>query len=243
MNNLEHRTLINEKLGDINGDGLIDRIRIYGDKSLASDLIHNIIIEVEGVPEDWLKIDMITELNGYNPTLFLGDFTKDQRYDILFQLDKMFNSMKASDQGEYGVFIITFKNNNINTIFASDRYNSEYLFVVEYVDLFKVRILSKRLNKMFFLDISDKGFDYLYKYYYADGKLIKPIHGLILKAEAFIPVVSNKKENFYDLLAVHRIVGMNEIDTLGYIQNLLSWDGEDFISIQMMAITTGLKLP
>lgn len=242
MNNYEHRALITEKQGDINGDSLLDKVSIYGDKLSNSDFIHSIIIEVEFSTNDSFKIDMITEQNGYNPTLFLGDFTKNQRNDILFQMDMMFNSMNPSGQGEYGVSILAFKDDTINTIFASDRYNSEYLFAVEYNDLFNIRIFNEPINKVFILDISNKGSEYLSRIYYNNGYLIKPMHGTVLKAEAFIPVITNKKEAFYDLIAVHKIVGINEGDTLGYLQNLLSWDGERFISICMMAITTGLNL-
>src|SRR5690606_23557306 len=128
---------------------------------LGSDYINNILIEFEGGPEGWFKVDMITELNGYNPTLFLGDFTKDRINDILFQMDKMFNSMDSMDKGEYGVSINTIKDNDIETIFSSDRYNAGYLFLVEYNDLFKIRIMNVKENKLFFLDISDKSYDYL----------------------------------------------------------------------------------
>lgn len=65
--------------------------------------------------------------------------------------------------------------------------------------------------------------------------LIKPVQGKVLKAEAFIPVISNETENSYDIVAVHRIIGRMGSDTLGFIVNLLSWDGERFISIRMLA--------
>jgi hypothetical protein len=239
---MEYRVLLDEKIGDLNGDGILDRVSVYGNRLSGSDFIHSIIIEVEGGPTGWYKADMITELNGYHPTLFLGDFTKDHSNDILFQMDMMFNSMDSNDKGEYGVSIIRMKEGNIETIFTSDRYNTEYSFLVEYNDLFKISILSVKVNKLFFLDISDKDYDYLSQFYHENGELIKPVHGKVLKAEAFIPVINNEKEYSYDLLAIHRIVGGTGSDTLGYINNLLSWDGERFISLQMMASTPGMEL-
>jgi hypothetical protein len=239
---MEYRVLMDERIGDVNGDGISDRVSVYGDKLMASDFIHNIIIEVESDLSGLFKVDMITELNGYNPTLFLGDFTKDQVNDILFRMDRMFNSMDSKDKGEYGVAINTIKDNQMETIFASDRYNSEYPFIVEYKDLFKVSIMNVKVNKLFFLDISDKGYDYLSQFYHKNGERIKPVQGKVLNAEAFIPVISNEKEYYYDLLAVHPIVGGTGSDILGYIENLLSWDGERFISIRMMASTPGIDL-
>lgn len=82
----------------------------------------------------------------------------------------------------------------------------------------------------------------LSQYYNEFSELIKPVQGYVLKAEVFIPVVSSEKDNFYDLLAVHRIVGGSDSDTLGCIQNLLSWNGEEFDAISMLAATPGTDL-
>jgi hypothetical protein len=239
---MEHRVLIDEKMGDINGDGVMDRASIYGDKTTGSDFIHSIIIEIEGGQPEWFKVDMITELNGYNPTLFLGDFTKDHADDILFRMDMMFNSMNPKDKGQFGIEIDTVIDNHLDTIFVSDMYNMEYRFLVEYKDFYKISILNVKENKLFFLDISYKGNDYLSHYYKENGELIKPVQGEVLKAEDFIPIISSEKEKYYDLLAIHRIIGSSDSDTLGYIDNLLSWNGERFVTIRMMASTLGTDL-
>lgn len=238
---MEYHVLIDEKIGDVNGDGIMDRVSVYGDKLPKDAFVNSIIIKIEG-DQSTFNVDMITELNGYNPTLFLGDFTKDQVDDILFRMDKMFNSMDSKDKGEYGISIETVKNNQLETIFVSDRYNAEYPFLVEYKDLYKVSIMNVKENKLFFLDISDKGSNYLSQYYDVNGELKKPAQGNVFKAEAFIPVISNEKEYSYDLLAVHRIVGGTGSDILGYVENLLSWDGERFVSIRMVVSTLGTNL-
>jgi hypothetical protein len=98
------------------------------------------------------------------------------------------------------------------------------------------------LNKLFLLDISNKGNDYLTQYYYDNGKLIKPVPCAVLPLCAVIPVVSSENDNFFDLLAIHRIVGASDSDTLGYIENLMSWNGEQFVTVRMIASTTGTDL-
>ncbi len=185
---IEYRVLIDEKYGDVNGDGIPDRVSVYGDKIPGSDLIHNIIIKIDtgGSSSDY---DTITEINGYNPSIFLGDFTKDQADDILFRADLMFNSMDSRDPGQYGMSIDTIKENQLETIFVSDRYNRD-------------------ISQM------ELGFQ-------------------IEKAEVFLPIKSRDNIRSYDLLAIHRIIGADSNETLGYLENLLSWNGESFVSRYM----------
>ena len=231
---MEYHVLIDEKIGDVTGDGVPDRVSLYGDKLADSDYINNIIIEIEyGQTE--IKTQIITEVNGYNPTLFLGDFTKDKIDDILFNMD-------SKDKGSYGVSVDTYRDKSFETIFSSDMYNDEYRFIVEYNDFYKVSVLNVRVNRLFFLDISYKGYDYLSQYYNEDGQLIKPAQGEVLGVGKLIPVVSNMKNNSFDLLAVHRIIGFSINDTLGYIKNLISWDGKQFATVSMMVCTPGTYL-
>jgi hypothetical protein len=238
---MEYRVLLDEKTGDLSGDGLPDRVSVYGDKLSDSDFISNIIIRVEG-SQSAFNVDNITEVNGYNPSLFLGDFTKDQIDDILFRMDKMFNSMNSKDKGEYGTVIKTMKDNELTTIFVNDMYNTEYRFLVVYNINYKVSILNVTENKLFTLDISYKGNDYLSQFYNENGELVRPVQGKVLKAEAFFPVISSDNNASYDLLAIHRIIGINESDLLGFLENLLSWNGNRFISIQMLVATPGTTL-
>lgn len=57
------------------------------------------------------------------------------------------------------------------------------------------------LNKLFVLDISYKGYDYLFQYYYENGNLKRPVEGEVLALNTLSPIVRNEKDNTYDLLA------------------------------------------
>lgn len=232
---MEYHVLIDEKIGDVTGDGVPDQICLYGDVSANSDYVTNIILEIiDG--HTMVKLDVITEVSGYNPTLFLGDFTKDKIDDIKVSMD-------TGGSGGYGIFTVySYKNNDFKTIFASDRYNIEYQYMVEYEDLFKVSVRNVMLNKLFSLDISDKGYDYVSQYYIENGDLIKPIQGEVLALGALIAVVGSEKDNYFNLLARQRIIGSTNSDTLGYIENLLSWNGERFVTVRMMTSISGTNL-
>ena len=98
------------------------------------------------------------------------------------------------------------------------------------------------LNKLFVLDISHKGYDYLSQYYDDKGKLKKPMQGEVLALSALVPIVNDEKTNGYDLLALQRIIGTSNSDTLGFIENLLFWKVEKFVSSRMFAQVTGTNL-
>ena len=234
-NAMEYHVLIDEKIGDVTGDGVPDWVSLYGDRMTASPYVTNIRLEVED-GQTGFKIDIDTGLSGYNPTLFLGDFTKDKIDDIKLSMD-------AGGSGGYGIFAVyTCINDELNTVFTSDGYNSEYQYMVEYRDLYKVGISNEMLNRLFTLDISDKGYDYLSQFYNLNGILIKPVNGEVLALGALIPIIGSEKDNSFDLLAFQRIIGSTNADTLGHIENLLSWDGERFASIRMTASVPGTDL-
>ena len=232
---MEYHVLIDEKMGDVTGDGVPDKICLYGDKSADTLYISNITLEIED-GQTRLKSDLITEVSGYNPTLFLGDFTKDKTDEINLSMD-------TGGSGGYGIFAVySYKNNDFITLFESEKYNIEYQYMVEYKDLYKVSVGNEMLNKLFPLDISDKGYDYVSQYYNENGELIKSVQGEVLALGALTPVVGSEKDNSFDLLARQRIIGSTNSDTLGYIENLLSWDGERFATVNMRASISGTNL-
>jgi hypothetical protein len=54
--------------------------------------------------------------------------------------------------------------------------------------------------------------------------------GEVLSLGTLYPIVTNGKRMNYDLLAFQRIIGNINSDTLGYVENLLTWNGTQFIS-------------
>lgn len=238
---MDYRVLLDEKTGDVTGDGVLDRVRVYGDKTPDSDYIQNILLEVAYGQTD-LITQVITELNGYNPVVFLGDFNRDHISDILFRMDLGFNSMNSEDKGSYMAAVDSCREECFDTIFTSERYNLAYKFIAEFVDFYRISIFNIYANKLFYLDICYKGREYLSRYYDEDKKLYGPVQCLVLDAEPIIPVVSSLKDNYYDLLAVHRIIGGQDGEPLGCINNLLSWDGKGFSSIEITVCAPGMDL-
>ncbi|KOF57996.1 spore coat protein [Clostridium sp. DMHC 10] len=233
----ENKYLLDVKIGDVTGDKIPDKVSLYGIKKAPSEIFaDNITVVIEDGRTH--KVEIITPKfnSGYDAKIFLGDFTKDKINDIKLSID-------SGGSGGYGFFYVySFKNNYFKEIFNFDDYNKKYKYTVDYASLYKVDVANITLDKLFILDISYKGRGYLSQYYSEDGKLKKPLQGEVLGLGALVSLVNNEKLNYYDLLAFQRIIGTSNSDTLGYIQNLLSWDGEKFASSRMLAAVPGTNL-
>lgn len=214
--------------GDVNGDGVLDTVYLYGQvdgpPSIFADDITLVIQDSRTY-----KRTMIHPKNnaGYNARLFLGDFNKDYLADIMVSID-------TGGSGGSGIFYIySFKSNHLQELFDVDHYNEKYTFQVIYEDYYKVRVENLQLIKLFIIDISNKGSDYLAQYYDENGILRNPVIGEVLALAALNPIITNNKSHHYDLLALQRIIGPTNADTLGYVENFLRWKDIQFVSNRM----------
>ncbi len=228
-------SLLDMKQGDVNGDGIIDNVYLYGNKSDGIFADNITLIIQDGYSNQSTTVNLQNNA-GYNARLFLGDFSKDNVNDILVSLD-------TGGSGGYGIFYIySFKNNVLYEMFDVDKYNQVYKFTVNYEDFYKVSVGSPQLDVLFRIDISNKGYDYLSQYYYENGKLKQPIKGEVLALGALYPIVTDVKSMSYDLLALQRIIGTTNSDALGYVENLLTWNGTQFTSSRLSVAVLGTKL-
>ena len=224
----EGSILIDSKVGDVSGDGIPDSVMLYGNKSDLSEIyMQNIVIVIEDGGTKEIRAILPEQNAGYNPTLFLGDFTGDGVKEIKVSID-------SGGSGGYGYhYVYSFIGNQYREIFNFDSYNMEYQFRVDYLDQYKVSIGNEQYDKLFLLDISDKDEEYISQLYHEDGTLITPVQGEVLALSALIPFVMDEKDNIYGLTAYQRIIGVTNSDTLGYIENTLTWNGEQFVSAIM----------
>jgi hypothetical protein len=216
--------ILDSERGDVTGDGVVDLIYITGRKPDGDTgwFADNITLVIEDGQDGSIRAIKPAYNAGYNARLFLGDFDADGISDIKVSID-------AGGSGGYGIYYIySFKDYIWRQLFDFEAYNNAYPFKVDYKDFFRVSVSSAGLNKLFILDISSKGSDYLSQYYRPDGKLKAPVQGEVLALGALVPVVTDERTNTYDLLGYQRIIGTINAETLGYIENLLYWDGGKF---------------
>jgi len=225
------------KQRDGTGDGIMDQSIYIGRKNVETHIfVDHIILVIQDGRSNQISTIHLQKNIGYYATLFLGDFSKDNILDVLV-------SIESGGSGGYGIFYLySFRNNIPRLLFDFEKYNKSCTFKVNFEDLYKVSVGSPPLDLLFTLEISYKGYDYLAQLYNENGKLKQPVQGKVLSAGALYPIVTNQKSKSYDLLIFQRIIGISNSDTLGYVGNLLTCNGTQFISTRLAVAILGTKL-
>ncbi|MGO4345035.1 VCBS repeat-containing protein [Paenibacillus sp. MCAF9] len=230
--------LLDMKQGDVTGDGIPDQIYLFGHKPDGPSGIfadHITLVIQDGYSQQHTVVPLQNNA-GYNAVLLLGDFDKNQIPDILISID-------SGGSGGYGIFYIySFAHHALHKLFDSDSYNQQYKFRVQYEDMYKVSVSSAQLDLLFIIDISSKGAAYLATYYNENGMLKQPLQGEVLAIAALNPIITAENRASFDLQALQRIIGPTNADTLGYVENLLTWNGNRFDSSRLNVAIIGTPL-
>lgn len=208
--------------GDVNGDRIPDNVYLTGIKTPDSPFIQNITLVVQdGKTGSFIKVSL-SESAGYNPRLFLGEFTGDGTADIMVSIDS-----GGSGAIMYH-YIYSFINNTPQLQFDFNAYNEEYKYEITYKDNYKVEVVSKSNNQKYIIDISMRGAEYLNEIYDENGKLKAPINGFVNPLSGLYPV-DYDSNGVFELLAYQKIAGRYNADALGYILNTLKWKDNRFV--------------
>ncbi|MBU5484684.1 VCBS repeat-containing protein [Clostridium sp. MSJ-11] len=216
--------IIQYKKGDVNGDKIADGVYLIGKKPFGeeSPFYDHITLVIRDGKDNRLYYIELEDNSGYDPTIFLGDFTGDGINDI-------FITINSGGSGGFTYnYLYSFVGNQPRKLFDYEDFNKSYEYEVTYKDNYKVEVLSKTLNKQFIIDISNKPQDYLNEIYDKNGKLIKEIKGDVIGVGNIYPIDFDG-DGVYELFALQRIIGRFNADTLGLVQTSLKWDGNKFI--------------
>lgn len=220
--NMPPLNVVSFSRGDVTGDGIADNVYLTGMMTPASPFIQNITLNVQDGSSGRLISVPLHENAGYNPTIFLGDFTGNGVSDIFISI---------TTGGSGGImyhYIYSFLNAIPQLLFDFNVYNEHYQYKVTYQNDYKVEVVSVINNKTYIIDISTKDSDYLKEIYDENGKLKRPITGFVNPLSGLYPVDFDSN-NRYELLAYQKIAGRYNADSLGYVLNTLSWLGNRFV--------------
>jgi hypothetical protein len=208
--------------GDVTGDRVPDNVYLTGIKTSASPFIQNITLLVQNGRSGELTSVPLRENAGYNPTVFLGDFTGNGVDDIFISI------ATGGSGGMMYHYIYSLVDNTAQLLFDFNVYNEQFQYEVTYQDYYKVEVVSMINNKKYMIDISTKGSEYLNEIYDENGKLKSPITGFVNPLSGLYPVDfdSNKR---YELLAYQKIAGRYNADSLGFVLNTLAWFDNRFV--------------
>lgn len=211
--------------GDVNGYGTVDYVFLTAVKAAdpTSPYLEQITLHIQdGATHVVHNVSLSNDGNsGYNPTVFLGDFTGDGIMDILVSIDSGGSGAFTFD------YVYSFVNNQSKKLFDFNQYNEQNQYKVNYLDHFKVNVQSPATRQSFLIDISERDTDYLSQIYYINGKLKKPIEGMADGVSGFYPVDMDR-DGVNEIQAYQMISGLYHADSFGYIINTLKWDGEKF---------------
>jgi len=219
--NMIKPTIVAYASGDVNGDRIPDNVYLKGIKTSGSQFIEDITLEIQnGMTGEFTNITF-SDNAGYNPTIFLGDFTGNRVDDILIGINS------GGSGGIMYYYIYSFINNKVQILLDFNVYNDLYKYDVMYKDNYKVEVISKTNNQKYIIDILNKGPDYLNEIYYENGKLKSPINGFVNPLSGLYPVDFDS-DKVYELLAYQKIAGRYNADSLGYVLNTLKWKNNGF---------------
>ncbi|ATP39859.1 spore coat protein [Solibacillus sp. R5-41] len=220
--NMNPPNIVSFARGDVTGDRVPDNVYLTGIMTPDSPFIQNITLRVQDGRSGILTSVPLRENSGYNPTVFLGDFTGNGVDDILISI---------ATGGSGGImyhYIYSFVDNKAQLLFDFNVYNEQYQYEVTYKDYYKVEVFSMINNKKYIIDISTKGIEYLNEIYDENGKLKSPITGFVNPLSGLYPVDFDLNKQ-YELLAYQKIAGRYNADSLGYVLNTLAWLDNRFI--------------
>ncbi|WP_139364887.1 VCBS repeat-containing protein [Sutcliffiella halmapala] len=219
--NSNRPTVVSAKRGDIDGDGTKDSVLLTANKTPDSPFWENITLVVHNERTNQSQQIPLKNNSGYNPTLFLGDFTGNKADDILIVIDT------GGSGGAIYSYVFSYINGQLRQIFDSDRFNEEYQYSVNYQDQYKASVISQKLQEKYILDLTYKGKEYLTEIYQENGVLKAPIEGWVNPLSGLYPIDFNR-DGTYELQAYQRIAGRYNADSLGYVQTTLKWNGQIF---------------
>lgn len=226
--------VVDNAYGDVTGDKVQDHIYLTAVPSddPASAYVTQITLQIQdGATGKVYNIPLNRQGNaGYNPTLFLGDFTGDGVQDILITIDSGGSGAFTYD------YIYSFVNHQARLLFDYNQYNENNTYTVTYQDQYKVKVESPATGQTYLIDISGRGSEYLSQIYNADGTLKEPIQGWADGVSGFYPVDIDRN-GVHEIRAFQQLSGLYHADSLGYVVNTLQWNGSKFgILQQWMAI-------
>lgn len=214
-------TVAEVKYGDVTGDGLLDIVYITADQQPDSPFLQNISVVVQyGLTFQSVRIPL-KQSTGHHPTLFLGDFTGNGVKDILVVIDT------GGSGGTKIAYVFSFWNGQFYQIFDFEAFNQRHPYKVEYQNRYKVKVMSEDPKKNYILDLKNKGSGYLAEIYTPDGLLKKPISGWVSPLSGVYPI-DFERDGSYELSITQPIAGRYSADRLGYVENVLNWNGKEF---------------
>ncbi|UFJ39886.1 hypothetical protein LOK74_17795 [Brevibacillus humidisoli] len=221
--------IVQVKRADVTGDRTEDTVLLVGqtlpdNPSFYSQL--NVVVrdgktgKYSALPQRQIK----NYLSGYQPSLFLGDFTGDKASDVMVTV------ATGGSGGTSNHLIASWRNNNPVVIFGEQQ-NQGLRIKGKYLDGFKAELHSEVLNKTFIVDVSGYKQQYIEAGIYdRNGKYIyeSPRNGQQSEYDIFsdpfysLVPVDTDNDGVYELQGKQNIWGPIHVFTFATVNS--TWD-------------------
>lgn len=221
---MDMQEVIVSRSGDVTGDGVADQVWLTGVTTEGSPFIQNITLMIQNGVTGRITQVALQENAGYEPTIFLCDFTGDGVQDIKVSIQS------GGSGGFVFTYIYSFANSQLRLLFSGERYAASRQFRAYYIDGYTVVVEDVGRGLVYRIDVSlDPAAADLYN---PDGTLKQPTEANVGPFIMAIPVILDESTGVCSLIALTRVYGTFAADTLGYIQDYLSWDGNNFSTVR-----------
>ena len=211
--------VIVSRTGDVTGDGVADKVWLTGTRTEDSPFIQDITLMIQNGVTGRITQVALQENMGYEPTILLCDFTGDGVLDIKVSIQSVVVAVLFSPTYSFGI--------TATATFSGERYEASRQFRA-YCRWLRVVVENGR-GQEYRIGESDTAAADLYN---PDGTLKQPTEANVGPFIMAIPVLQEESSGVCSLIALTRVYGTFAADTLGYIQDYLSWDGNHFSTVR-----------
>lgn len=159
---------------------------------------------------------------GYSPQLVFSNLTGGAGKDVLLVIPT------GGSGGIVNAYVYKYMRGAPILVFSTDALDRDYQYAVTYRDDYRVEVENLANGETYMIDISLRGSDYLSQIYNPDGTLKEPVEGFVSPVSGIYPVDFDG-DGVSSLFTFQEISGLYRADGLGYVQNVLSWVGTNFM--------------
>lgn len=224
--------IIDVKNGDVTGDNIQEIVMLKGEKfDDESTLYKSLELTVQDGSTNKQYILNLDE-EGYNLSLYLGDFNGDSKDEIFIYGEK-------GGTGGYAIGkIYEVIDGNFRVIFNCENFSEEYKYITEYLDNYFVKIYCDKNKKEYKFYIGDNYQGYLEAIYDKNGKVKSTDKPIVSYVNGIYPI-ENMVEDNLDLLLQQRIVGVANSDIIGAIETIINLKNNVINEIKQYGLTLG----
>lgn len=229
LDRMNQPVVVNSAYGDVNGDGIPDHVYLTAVRAddPSSPYVRQIDLNIQDGRTHRSSVIPLDQNgnSGYNPTLFLGDFTGNGVMDIMISIDSGGSGAFTFD------YIYSFLYNQARKLFDFNLYNKWNQYTVTYLNHYRVKVKSTATGQTYLIDLSGRDDEYLSQIYNTDGILKNPVQGWADGVSGFYPVDINR-DGVYEVQTYQKLSGLYHADSLGYMINTLQWNKHQFTILQ-----------